>query len=388
MRTGNVGKVSNDFDWIFLGPNASATRDDALRWLAARVDASSVDEARRMLHGAGFSDPRRLHRYDSLPPDLRKEALEHQTKVEQEQTLARLIAKAKETPDNPGYYTKLRDELGIAPARWEPLSAERQAMLEKDIEKLEGQLAGLADAEKAAKIKEIGQKQGMLNASNPEAYATGGSGRLWVSERKGYEVPGFRPGENPLEMTAEMWWVGALDELPFLQDAVGSIRAATDAGNLGEAFRLLAKHGDRVSQIATRALKTESENWAQFELLGSQFTLVLERARSAGKGSLLADATADFAKVQGQAERMIMILENRTVDLLKEMKTQVKVSGTGYDALQGMVMMQLRQREMLQALEKRILQVASAVNAGRDARDWLKTPEPIKETATEAAVTP
>ena len=116
MRTGNVGKVSNDFDWIFLGPNASATRDDALRWLAARVDASSVDEARRMLHGAGFSDPRRLHRYDSLPPDLRMEALEHQTKVEQEQTFARLIAKAKETPDNPGYYTKLRDDLGIAPA--------------------------------------------------------------------------------------------------------------------------------------------------------------------------------------------------------------------------------------------------------------------------------
>ena len=60
MRTGNVGKVSNHFDWIFLGPTPALTRDDnLLRWLASQVDASVGDEARRMLHGAGFADPRR-----------------------------------------------------------------------------------------------------------------------------------------------------------------------------------------------------------------------------------------------------------------------------------------------------------------------------------------
>jgi hypothetical protein len=122
--------------------------------------------------------------------------------------------------------------------------------------------AGGAEAEKAALIRDIGRAQAQVLGASETMYPTGGSIRMWVTERKP-TVPGAKSDMEKLAEAgvrvdpdaAAIWpgqrYTAILGEGHFLDGAFKGIEVAEGA-KLAKAIKDFGKHGGRVVEVLGR----------------------------------------------------------------------------------------------------------------------------------------
>jgi hypothetical protein len=122
--------------------------------------------------------------------------------------------------------------------------------------------AGGAEAEKAALIRDIGRAQAQVLGASETMYPTGGSIRMWVTERKP-TVPGAKSDMEKLaeagvrvDPSAAAIWPGQrytaiLGEGHFLDGAFKGIQVG-EGTELVKAIKDFGKHGGRVVEVLGR----------------------------------------------------------------------------------------------------------------------------------------
>ena len=190
IRTGSVGKFSNDLDISTLGANAAGDRERVRSWLAARVGCSP-DALHDLLKFDIFTDPRRMHLADleelGIDAELRERLSKQQAARQEQLVMSRRVYDARQAGDQAAV-TALEEEmaeLGITEVRdFRPLTGGERERVGSQIDSLH------ADLQKAVRegdtgrvtalVDEIADRQALLNASEGGGYFTGGGTRRYV----------------------------------------------------------------------------------------------------------------------------------------------------------------------------------------------------------------
>ena len=334
-RTGSQGRFSNDLDFSLLGPNASVNRDRARSFLAGRTGLSP-EELDRMLACTAFTDPRRLHLYDYLSPTLREQMANEAAAFERNLIWNRRLHDARHaTPPNEALATQIRNqmrELNIAESTFVPLSREDLSRLYREIDSLHQELETAVQQGNVARqqelVRDIGRRQGQINASEEGAYISGGGGREFVSERPGEAtpIPSLAPGAPRL--TAEQ--VNAvLDQLPMLDHAASGLNPARSLDELADAIKGVGKYGERLSTVASRLHlpRTAYRDAAVFDSLAERCRDLVARARGQTAVTLQQQLREDLNAVLSEVRGLSADLEVGSNQLLRTLSEQGAMPG-------------------------------------------------------------
>ncbi|HSI79028.1 MAG TPA: hypothetical protein VK919_00110 [Solirubrobacterales bacterium] len=314
VRTGTE-RATSDLDIQAVGGEAALNAERGKQWLAARVGCGK-EELKHVLDATIFVDPTRAHLHQVIQglSEADRAAIDAASSgLQQRLQFASRLAEAEAKGDAKlaAEITAEAAERGIADLKpFKPFTDAEQAAMARQIDGLVNELESVTDpARRAQLVKEIGEKQAMINASNPEAYLGGGV-RFWVTGRPGdvekLEAAGAKLLSGP---TAAQRIVAALDEGKFFDQAMAAARKpAQRLTEVADALKDIGKHGARACQV-TGVAGGASE---QLAALGARLELLAKAAKR-----------ADFLKALGdpqQLERLIAHAE----DLLAEARHQVR----------------------------------------------------------------
>ena len=316
QRTGTVGNFSNDIDMSFIGANASEVRNAAGEYLARRLGvANSPREFDMMMMAGLFTDPRRMHAYDTLPDTIRSAMSSRQAAKEEALIWNRRLWEALQEGDEALART-VREQmsgLGVAEFRYAPLSSGDITRLSRRLDSLHGELnQAIARGDLAAQEQlatQIADSQALINAAEGGGYFSGGGVRRFVSERPGQQqFPRLPGGEGAAIPSAERL-TAILDQLPHLDHS--ALRLSGTADEIVGGVRGIGKYGERLAQVSAEAGIHQDGAWRSL----LQRCQALKRAADSGETAARLSASQADAVVR-EAQGLFNELIRRSGDVL------------------------------------------------------------------------
>ncbi|GLR16684.1 eCIS core domain-containing protein [Portibacter lacus] len=329
VATGTRGNFSNDLDMSFTGANAASARQQAMEYIARRLGIeNSPSVLDRVLLMGMFTDPRRIHAYDTLPAAMREEVARIQATNQEQLIWNRRVWEAVEH-NNDEMAQSIREtmeDLGIPEFNYRPLSSGEIRRLSQRIDSLWGQLdTAIESGDQVAQrslAEEIGNSQALINAAEEGGYFSGGGVRRFVTERPG-ETPFPRlPGGAEHGMLSAERLTALIDQLPKLDHSLLKLSGSTEDVIAG--VRGIGKYGARVAEVAGEA---GVENGAVWRILEEN---CLELKRAADSGGIARSMTAGDAEVViRDATRAFQAIIESSDGIILQLRNGTTVQGVG-----------------------------------------------------------
>ncbi|MGB1250259.1 MAG: hypothetical protein ACPG8W_06470 [Candidatus Promineifilaceae bacterium] len=343
QRTGTKGDFTNDLDISLLGPNASVNREKALSFLAGRA-GSNTDNISKILYCDLFTDPRRIHIYDTLAPEIRESVAQKAAAMEQELIYSRRIFNALEAGDDEmaRLIREQMQELGIKEVPFREFAETDLSALYKQMDELHNALKMATDpsVQEALALK-LAKKQALINATEGGGYFSGGGVRKLVTEAE--PIHGFGPDDlasKPFLAAQELTTV--LDQLPKLDEEILALKALVDsgkndAGKLASILKGIGKYGKRATDIVPEAIRTElgqsgklvdGSNFDEFAQAFEEL-ITAARAKASSPDSLVQQLAKDSDALVAKAQKAVRQFEAEQTVLFETMRKAAGVEGVG-----------------------------------------------------------
>jgi len=339
VRTGTEAATS-DVDISTVGADAAQQVERALEYISKRAGCTRA-ELESIIDLDAAVNPARMHLQDvvkGLSPQARGAIEREAAKFEEGLTYARRYYQAEKAGDKALMEQITQEAGGRLNKSWAPLQPDQIAALQKKMDEWSAQLAkleeaGASEAEKTALIQKIGRTQAEVLASSDTMYGTGGSIRMWVTERAaaaGVKSDMEKLAEAGLKIdpAAKTIWPGQrftaiLGEGHFLDKAFSRIAGASDPKLIVAGIKDFGKHGGRVVEILGRDVSvtgmSASKMWDLAEALEEWVKL--------SKGPL-ADAVRDaekLAAIRGQLAGQVTQLKTAMGNGIAAMRVQAQL---------------------------------------------------------------
>ncbi len=339
QRTGSKGKFTNDFDISLMGKDASKNRSAVRSFMAGRV-GTTPDRLGELLLADFFTDPRRLHLYDKLSPVLREELGNRAESVAQATIMSRTLHDA-EAAGNKELAAQIRaqmKELGVQEVPFKPLSDGDRAALYGKIDdyhqRLESAIGAGDEAAQRALVKDIGDTQGLINATEGGGYFSGGATRQIVSLAEGM----IKGGQKPLESQV---YTALLDQLPKLNaEASALMKSGIVASEEAVgAIKGIAKYGHRFRELM-KALEVKVADEAAWNELATRLEKLLKQAKGEADKTLLSRLETEAVEVQREVDALMGQFRTSSHEVLMQLNRQAAMGGQRVDlaAIQFLVM--------------------------------------------------
>jgi len=366
-RTGTASKFTNDMDISLLGKEANSDVVRARQFLASRSGVGP-DEIEDLLYASFFSDPRRMHLYATLSPELASRLTSKRAAFEMELIWSRRISLAEGSMKQS--LIDQANRLGVNWTHFRDLSFKDLQLLKRDVDGLYQALGSAKDvAEQTKLIDAIAEKQALINATEGGGYFSGGGVQRWVSERD--QFPSYKPEEPKAWTPAHdlgnvMDQFAKLDETyshlqPLLQEAQASLKAA----DVAAALKSVGKYGDRLTSGAKSSLGVELTAGSLDEA-AEYFAKLMADEKS---GALLASRLVTPEKIMQEmvtAERAIFRIQGASDGLLMELMQRANLAGVSGDfkTIQSATQNQLLLRQVTNGIMEHISALGTrALNA-------------------------
>jgi hypothetical protein len=377
IRTGTIGSFDNDFDWNFLGSNATANRAKVVSFLSGRT-GMSVEQMHSLLYADFFTDPRRMFLYEKLPQTLRTKVARRQAGVERQLIWNNELSQAVAS-GNKELEASVRarmERLGVPEVKGgvKLLSPEDIRVAEAEIDRLHaGFEKALArkDYQSSERIASaIADRQAMINAASPGAYASYGAVRKYAVEREAVlaiELEG--------QMLPAGWHTAVIDQMPHLRRAVEDLDAAVTAGDIAAAMRSIGKYGDRMTSMANMGLAEMKITVGAFEELEWDFKLLYARAKTAAndaaslQSKIAVDAEGMIAKVRGLTEQLEKSSEQVLASLQKTADLDVL-----FEQVQLLTHIHIKFLKARDATYLQLTTLLKSLQAGKIPQSWISGP--------------
>jgi len=190
VQTGTAAPTS-DVDISTVGQDAAQNVDRAKEFIAQRAGVSRA-ELESVLDLDAAVNPARMHLQDvvkGLSGEARAAIDREAARFEEGLAQSRRYYAAKQAGDEALMKQIEAEAAGRLNREWVPLDKGQISALERQMDSWSKRLAELeaaggAEAEKAALIRDIGRAQAQVLGAAESMYPTGGSIRMWVTERK------------------------------------------------------------------------------------------------------------------------------------------------------------------------------------------------------------
>ena len=243
--------VLSDVDMSFLGPNATAYRNAAIRQVERQFGVG-WKEAKKLFDADIFADPRRLHLFEEVGGKAGKKVEKAMVEESELNVLSKMLRNAKTTKEveNVQDFAKgLGVDMKKLAAREEEIAKlatdtdlYRRTELEMDV--LHNKFLAEKDpVKKAAIAQEMATTQSKLNAAVEGPYLTPGGVAKHVTYR---ELP-LRPAGAFKPISPAMGYMAVLDDLAMLQK---NLQPVAKEGFSSEAAKDMAKYADRLMVTA------------------------------------------------------------------------------------------------------------------------------------------
>ena len=338
-RTGTQGKFTNDFDVSLLGSSASKNRNALRSFVAGRV-GTTPDRLGELLLADFFTDPRRLHLYDALDPALRQEIGTRAEKVAESTIMNKTLSDAEQA-GNKALAEQIRNqmkELGIPEVAFKPLSEADRGALYTKIDDLHQQLeAAITSGDKAAQkriVEQIGDTQGLINATEGGGYFSGGATRQIVTLAEGL----LKGDKAPLDAQV---YTTLLDQLPKINAEASALMksgvVATDEAVA--AIKGIAKYGKRFRDLMSK-LEVAVADEAAWDALASRLDTLLHQAKGETTVTLLERLESEAKAVESEVGDLLTQFQAQSQAVLLKLSRQGALGGQTVDlgAIQFLVM--------------------------------------------------
>jgi hypothetical protein len=268
VQTGTSAPTS-DVDISTVGQDAAQNVERAKEFIAQRAGTSRA-ELETVLDLDAAVNPARMHLQDvvkGLSAEARAAIEREAARFEEGLAQSRRYYAAKQAADDALMKQIEAEAAGKLNREWVPLDKGQISALERQMDQWSKRLAELeaaggAEAEKATLIRDIGRAQAQVLGASETMYPTGGSIRMWVTERKP-TVPGAKSDMEKLAEAgvrvdpdaAAIWpgqrYTAILGEGHFLDGAFKGIQVA-EGPQLVKAIKDFGKHGGRVVEVLGR----------------------------------------------------------------------------------------------------------------------------------------
>jgi hypothetical protein len=310
-----------------------------------------------------FTDPRRLHIYERLPTATRT-LIDQQTnrfaiEASQNMRLAdalthRDLALAKEIRDQMA-------AMGIKETKVGKLSAAERLRLGHEIDQLQANMeAAIAKGEPADEFaRGIGQRQGLINASEPGAYLGGGAGRGNVTGRPDDPFPGYAPGEPGAVLSGPEKASRMFEEQRMLDGALAKLEKATTPEDIAGAIKKVGKYGGREAGTAAEFTGT-----AELEALTQTFEKLQKRAEL---GAVTAELEAQASTSIQQAYKALDTLSRDVeANLATWAQEAGMAAGEELAAIQARIIWGMRFKVALQGAKRQYSALGRVLKLGLD----------------------
>ncbi len=338
-RTGSQGAFTNDFDVSLLGPHASKNRSAVRSFMAGRA-GTTPDRLGELLLADFFTDPRRLHLYDQLDPALRAEVSARAEKVAEATILNKTLHDAQQAGNDQlvRAIEQQMEQLGVPKATFRPLSEGDRAALYTKIDDLHTQLEqAIQGGDKAAQkslVQQIGDSQGLINATEGGGYFSGGATRQIVSLAEG-----LLAGQTTA--LPEHVYTALLDQLPKLNaEATSLLRtgfvATEDAVG---AIKGVAKYGNRFRELM-RDLGVVVPDESAWDDLAARLQKLLHEAKGEADVTLLSRLQTEAGEVERDVSSALGQFRAESQRVLMTLNRQAAMGGqqVNFAAIQMLVM--------------------------------------------------
>src|SRR5215218_4946491 len=268
VQTGTSAPTS-DVDVSTVGADAAQNVERAKEFIAQRAGTTRA-ELETVLDLDAAVNPARMHLQDvvkGLSSEARAAIEREAARFEEGLAQSRRYYAAKQAGDEALMKQIEAEAAGRLNREWVPLDKGQISALERQMDSWSKRLAELeaaggAEAEKAALIRDIGRAQAQVLGAAESMYPTGGSIRMWVTERKP-TVPGAKSDMEKLAeagvrvdpAAAAIWpgqrYTAILGEGHFLDHAFKGIHVG-EGTELVKAIKDFGKHGGRVVEVLGR----------------------------------------------------------------------------------------------------------------------------------------
>jgi len=359
-RTGSMGNFTNDFDVSLLGANSSANRAALRSFVAARAGVAE-DQLGTLLLADFFTDPRRLHLYDLLGPELRQEVARRSEKMAEANIFAKTLHDAEQA-GNQELVAELRAQmksLGVEEVAFKPLGEADRTALYARIDELHGQLeTAVKNGDLAAQkqlAQQIGDTQGLINAAEGGGYFSGGAGRQIVTAKEGLLKGGT-------ELLSEQKYTALLDQLPKLYEQSNTLLktgyVATEKA--ADAIKGIAKYGGRFRTLMSD-MGVEVVAEARWNQLADKFAKLLKQAKGTADVSLLQRLATESAAVQAEVEALLGEFGASSQEVLAKLSAEAGMKNVPADLakLQFLTMANAKYLRASAALKEAMVQASS-----------------------------
>lgn len=337
QKTGTLDNVTNDLDMSLLGPRSGELKDKAALFLAGRTgfsaDAKVLD---KMVYIGLFTDPRRMHLFDSFPA-IQKTLAERTMKFEEQliwnDEYYKYLLKSEESAQAKQMAEQIAKEmetLGIGKiSGYKPLSERAVAVLSKRQDELHGLIEAAANAKDMKTvekyIEELSNVQAQINVKEGGGYFSAGGVRKFVTDKEGF--PGARAA-----ITATHDLGAAIDQVNKLRKSIAAFEeaamkpaASRDAAELSKNIKDLAKYGDRFTQ-ASEVVGKKVPNPAAFEQLSKDFKELIDKARSGATGK---DLATQAEKVIADVRATTNLFSENHLAIIQALQARAGIQGIG-----------------------------------------------------------
>jgi hypothetical protein len=333
QRTGTMKDVSNDVDISFLGEHATENRERAAQFLAGRTGLSpSIFELDRLLQIGLFTDPRRIHMFDQWPQLAAK--LDAMTAQAQEQ-LMWSSDYYKWLGKKPSVAAKIKEDmeaLGIPLMSSAPnIGGLGKQVLARDMDKLHAQVEAIRKSAPnppeppADLLKQMADKQALINIHEEGGYFSSGGVRRLVSEKEAF--PGYKEGKAPPWMPM-MTYTGAVDQMLKYRTELEKFKEAVtlevrvpgahhDPVAIASAIRDMGKYGDRFMQFGKTVGDEVTVAGVEIKKLADEFQTLTEAARAE---TFAADVATRMDDIVGEVSDLAEKFDKAYLGLLDELK--------------------------------------------------------------------
>jgi len=329
-RTGSASKFTNDMDISLLGTEANTDVLRARQYLATRAGVSPT-EVEDLLYASFFSDPRRMHLYATLSPELASRMTTKRAAFETELIWSRRISLA-EGPMRQSLIEQA-ERLGINWTHFRDLTVKDLQMLKRDVDDLYKAMEAASDiAEKTKLIDAIAEKQALINATEGGGYFSGGGVQRWVSERD--KFPGYEP-DDPKAWTAGHSAGNVMDQFAKLDEELIKLQkllaeAPDSVRDVAGTLKSIGKYGERLTFGAKSALGVELST-SSLDESAEFFARLMADEKS---GALLASRLATSEKIMQEmmaAERAVYRVQEASDQLLMVLMQRANLAGVKGD---------------------------------------------------------
>ncbi|MHB0937059.1 MAG: eCIS core domain-containing protein [Armatimonadota bacterium] len=356
-RTGTASKFTNDMDISLLGIEANSDVLRARQFLASRAGVGP-DEIEDLLYASFFSDPRRMHLYATLSPELASRLTTRRAAFETELIWSRRISLAEGSMRQS--LIDQANRMGVNWTRFRDLSVKDLQMLKRDVDELYKALGSAREVTEQTKlIDAIAEKQALINATEGGGYFSGGGVQRWVSERD--QFPGYKP-EEPKAWTPAHAAGNVMDQFAKLDEAYAHLQpllheaqAHAKVADVAAALKSIGKYGDRLVSGAKSALGVELSSGSLGEC-AEYFAKLMVDEKS---GALLASRLATPERIMQEmvtAERALFRIQQSSDGLLMELMQRAnlaRVSGD-FKTIQAATQNQLLLRQVTNGIMEHI----------------------------------